>query len=234
VTITSSKRHTKWTAAVVAVGAIALVGAACGDDGSGGSAPEAFCEARIDLEEALTAEPPDEEAGDEALNALDENAPEDVSEQTTLVVDAAREDPDSLFEDPEVIDTRREVEQVIFDDCGFQQVEVTAAEYSFEGIPGELDADNTAFSFTNDGAEEHEMVLARIVSDVTLEELLELPEAEQEQNVEFQTATFAPAGETDYSFTDLESGRYAVVCFVETADGTPHVAEGMTFEFEVS
>ncbi len=43
-----------------------------------------------------------------------------------------------------------------------------------------------------------------------------------------------PGTDTTLVFTEpLEAGRYAMVCFVEDADGTPHAFLGMTSEFTV-
>ncbi|HWL65925.1 MAG TPA: hypothetical protein VNP73_08125, partial [Actinomycetota bacterium] len=68
-------------------------------------------------------------------------------------------------------------------------VAVTATEYAFEGVPAELPEGETTFTFENVGEEIHEMVVLRIKTDATAQELLKLPEKEARKQV--QTVGFA-------------------------------------------
>jgi len=226
------------TKRLLAVGAIVIgtaVLAACGDDGGDdASIDEAYCQARIDAEIAINAEDP--EALNEALTAFEDNAPADLEDATTTFVDAAREDPAALFEDPEVQEAGMEISEAVYNDCGFEQVEVTGLDYSFEGIPEEVTSGDVAFQFTNDGEEPHEMLIVRINddADMTIDEIIELPQREAQELVTSEAATFAEPGGTDWTMNNLEAGSYAALCFVETADGVPHVVEGMVYPFEVT
>jgi hypothetical protein len=206
--------------------------AACDDDGGGGSLDEAYCQARIDLEDAGVQE--DQAALEDAATALEDNAPSDLEEQSTVVADAFRDG--TFFDDPEAQEDGREISEAVYDDCGYEQVDVTGLDFSFEGIPDEIEAGDVAFQFTNDGGEPHEMAIARINDDTdqTIDEILQLPRREANALITREGGTFAEPGDTDYSITNLESGNYAMLCFVETDEGVPHVVEGMVFPFEVT
>lgn len=143
-------------------------------------------------------------------------------------------------------------------------VEITGEDYSFEDVP-ETVAPGTELTFTNaSGVEAHEMVLVRITDgeERTLEELIELPEEETDDLIEFQGVLVAmpdedgvnPEAEGD-SITVTDPGRYAIVCFIpqgadpaaleeamaaeeegpppDMGDGPPHAALGMAAEFTV-
>ena len=122
-------------------------------------------------------------------------------------------------------------------------VEVMATEFAFEGIPEELPAGPTTFTFENVGEQIHEMVVFQIKTDATVDELLKMPEKEAMKQVKMQGFAFAPPGKTAKKplEADLVTGRYAVVCFVpvgttpenKKAKGPPHFTKGMVAEFEV-
>ena len=120
---------------------------------------------------------------------------------------------------------------------------MTAKDFSFEGIDDEYEAGSMSFKFTNEGAEDHEIAIARKNDGVTesFEELLALPEEEAMTKVTFVTRGFASAGETGYATGVLEPGEHIAVCFIpqgtigETeGTGQPHFMLGMSQEFTVS
>lgn len=126
--------------------------------------------------------------------------------------------------------------------CGWATVDVSAADYRFDGVPAELASGVTSFELQNTGAESHEMVLFRRNDGVTesVEELLAMPEDEVMTKVTMVAATGAEPGESEYAIADLEPGLHAMLCFIPvgtTADaegsGPPHFTEGMVTEFEV-
>jgi len=133
---------------------------------------------------------------------------------------------------------------------------VTAADYSFQNLPKEVDA-GTTLAFKNASTKElHEMVVIRIPDDErrSVQELVNLPEAQQEALFSGEPAMvlFAPpGGEVIKAVGDgklTEKGRYAVICAVPTgadpaaylqaaqaggngpsqvAGGPPHLVQGM-------
>lgn len=112
-------------------------------------------------------------------------------------------------------------------------IQVQGAEYKFHGIPETLPEARTTFSFENVGEEPHELSLALVTSDLSLDDLLKLPEDEVGQNIEDAGRVFVKPGGSKDLVVDLEAGRYGYVCFEPSPDGTPHAFLGMAGEFEV-
>ena len=142
-------------------------------------------------------------------------------------------------------------------------IAVTGQDYSFGGVPAVV-ASGAEFTFTNNSeAEAHEMRVMKVAVDETrtIEELLELPDSESGNLIEFRGALVALPGEAGVdpeggasSITVTEPGRYAVFCFIpqgadpvamaeamqgegegppDLGDGTPHALLGMVEEFQV-
>ena len=115
-------------------------------------------------------------------------------------------------------------------------IAIQGLEFAFEGVPTTLSAGTHAFSFENIGSELHEMIVFRLPDGMTLEQILELPEEESDE-LFFSGVVgvvFARPGQQGASLTAaLTTGSYALVCFVENANG-PHVIQGMLAEFVVS
>jgi hypothetical protein len=127
---------------------------------------------------------------------------------------------------------------------------VTGTEYAFEDIPETVEAGQTAITFTNQGGEEHQLVLIRVNDGVTasVEELAQLQE-EAFSMIEVKGFAMAAPGESDPGFVDLEPGRYGALCFFpvgstpevvaaaeeigQEIEGPPHFTQGMVAEFTV-
>jgi plastocyanin len=129
--------------------------------------------------------------------------------------------------------------------------EVVGVEYAYENIPDSV-ALGTELTFRNNGAEAHEMVLARKNAGVTtsFEELLAMPEEESSKLVTFVGQLMANPGETaEGSLVADGAGDYLAICFfpqgwTEIPEGTPgpdaslpagapHFTLGMLKEFTV-
>jgi plastocyanin len=108
-------------------------------------------------------------------------------------------------------------------------IEVTAVDYRFDGLPTTLQAGPYDLRFTNAGGQEHELVMFRNTSGLTLDELA----ARGPQGaslVDLTGMTYASAGdEADHDMpVELAPGQYTVVCFMpDPTDGRPHLARGM-------
>lgn len=140
---------------------------------------------------------------------------------------------------------------------------VTAADYSFQNLPKEVDA-GTTFKLENSSARElHEMVLIRVPDSETrpVTELVKLPESELGRLFAGDPAMVLlrpPGGGEQINAVGngkvTEKGRYAVICAIPTgADpaaylaaaqnsqggppnvpgGAPHFANGMFGELKV-
>ena len=180
---------------------------------------------------------------------IQEAAPPETRDNIDLLkatLDEAAETGDfAPFEEPEVEAASQADHEFALESCDWQQVDVSAVDYAFEGIPASLEAGPTSFEFSNDGAELHEMVLFRKNDGTTetFDELLELEQEEAEAKMTPKGATFgAPDEEGVYAVTDLESGEYVALCFIPVgtvdeeseADGPPHFTQGMKHELTVS
>ena len=139
---------------------------------------------------------------------------------------------------------------------------VTAADYSFQNLPKEVDAGTTLKLENSSPRELHEMVLIRIPDSETrpVTELVKLPESELERLFAGDPAMVllrAPGGEQINAVGDgkvTEKGRYAVICGIPTgadpaaylaaaqssqggppqvAGGPPHFVNGMFGEIRV-
>ena len=182
------------------------------------------------------------------LQDAEENAPEEVAGSVDVGVAHVRQaletGDESALETDEFRQAEKEIDEWTFDNCDVERVDVAAVDYGFEGVPETIPADTTVgFNYSNEGNEMHEMILLRKNPDTTesAEELLRMPERKAMNKVAFVGASWAPPGQSDASFMQLEAGDYMMVCFIPTGttgegqegDGPPHFTEGMFTEFTV-
>lgn len=222
-----------------------------------------FCSADVDLESEFNNGPPLEALPPEAvaaavadlvarveprLAAVEELAPEAVSADVTLLATTSREALATMdfaaFETPEFAAAEDNLDTWLLANCGFEQVEVTAADYEYTGLPDSLATGETAVTLTNEGEEFHEVAILRVNDGVTetTDELLALPMEESLAKVTVKGITFADPGGSDTSFIRFdEPGSYIAVCFIPegtTPDaegsGPPHFVLGMLAEFTVT
>ena len=177
-------------------------------------------------------------------------APDEVSADVDVLVATVDElaetgDFEATFGSPEVEAAGDRLHAFDLESCGWQQVDVPAKDYAFEGIAAELEAGKTSFEFSNSGTELHELVVIRKNDDTTetFEQLLALPEDEAQTKTTVAGSAFAAPGEKNvYAIAGLEAGEYMAICFIPegTTDeetegqGPPHFTKGMRQEFTVS
>lgn len=133
-------------------------------------------------------------------------------------------------------------------------IEVTARDFTFEGLPGTVEAGPVTFELDNAGREVHELHLFRTESGAgSVEELTTLTGDDLLSQLSSVGIASADPGDKDSFGADLEPGRYLAFCFVPVGtlpedghgghemDGDEHppVAEshyrlGMVREFSVS
>lgn len=147
-------------------------------------------------------------------------------------------DPTPLFEDVDLLAAQAAIGEAAHQGCELQQVDVLAADYSFGGLPAELEAGRVSIGFTNEGEEDHELVLLRRPdgSTTTLDEYLAGDPSALFMEAEFYGVLWAEPGETMYTALDLEPGTYFAICMIPTggdADAEPHSLHGMTATVEV-
>ena len=245
-------------------------------ESAGGTASEvdldSLCDAYLAAEAAFVAGPevadgqqPTPEAlqqfSEEVLPLVDEleaQAPEELSSELGSVLGTVREalesgDPAGT-QTPEFQQAEGRVEQFLFENCELDEsAEIAAVEYEFQGVPETVSAGRVGLRLDNQGQEVHEAVIFRIKEgeERSLQELVELPEDEGAEAVEFKAFTVAGPGEASATIMDLEPGRYGVLCFIpvgttsleqleglgegegDTESGPPHFTQGMASEFTV-
>lgn len=109
-------------------------------------------------------------------------------------------------------------------DVGEADVEVTAVDYGYEGLPTSVPA-GTRFELMNDSkAEVHELVAIRLPDDELrpVEEIFQLPPEELDELLAAAPATALVAAPGDKATAVLgdgtldEAGRYVFACFIPT------------------
>ena len=222
---------------------------AAGDGGGGG---DEFCTALVEFNAAVPTVELDAESTPEEIQETSDriqplwaevrdNAPEDVQSEVdeldaTMV--ALSEGDAETFGADQTFQTYQEMVGKAVPSCDFESVSVEAVDYAFEGVPETLPAGTVAVDFTNSSEEEqHEMVVFKKNDpDLTVEELMEMPEEEAETKITFAGAAFAEPGGEAATLLELEAGEYTMVCFVPVGgaeEGPPHFTEGMVAEFSV-
>lgn len=126
--------------------------------------------------------------------------------------------------------------------CGYQNVDVTAVDYKFEGIPAKVKAGPTSIALANH-SEKGEFHVALLVQPkdakiTTVEQLLAVPMAQLESSVDVVGSAAAPPHAGGGLLIDLKPGRYFVVCPVSVGGDDQsqdlHMMHGMATMFEVA
>ncbi len=182
--------------------------------------------------------------------ALRATTPEDLAEPVGVMLDAVdtvlSTGDFTAFETPEFSVAASTVYPALDGACGIPNIEVTAVDYAFGGMPATTDAGLYTILFTNDsaGGEAHEMAMFKLMDgiDMPVSELLALSEEEAGQYIDtFGAGSFAPPGGVSGSLVDLSPGRWVYACFIpvgttmeEEGEGPPHFMEGMSGEIIVT
>lgn len=111
-----------------------------------------------------------------------------------------------------------------------------ARDYGFEG-PAQIPAGATMFRLDNQGKELHQLVITRLDEGRTYDSLLAAlrkpgPPPRWMHLVGGPNAS--RPGATSNATEKLAEGHYAVLCFIPSADGIPHMAKGMIAPLEVT
>ncbi|MGH7701578.1 MAG: hypothetical protein ACREMO_00650 [Gemmatimonadales bacterium] len=109
-----------------------------------------------------------------------------------------------------------------------------AVDYGFSG-PGNTPAGVTTLRLVNHGKDLHHLILIRLDDGKTLADLMALKPTDAPPTWAKEVGgpnAAEPGGEASATLT-LEPGRYAMVCFIPTVEGIPHVVKGMAATLEV-
>ena len=115
-------------------------------------------------------------------------------------------------------------------------VTVTATEYAFE-VPRQIPAGVTTFRFMARGKEPHHGIMVRLDEGKTVEDLAaaikEPGPPPAWAHLDGGMMIGDPTTGSTVTMT-LTPGKYALICFVPSPDGVPHVAKGMVAPIEVT
>jgi hypothetical protein len=112
---------------------------------------------------------------------------------------------------------------------------VTAADFSLAAPPG-WDGKGT-LELRNQGSVDHEVVFLRVADGKAPADVLAWYGGGQQGPAPFAFtggAAAVKAGSSGWVDLDLTPGTYMAVCFIPTADGTPHALLGMITNFTVA
>lgn len=114
-------------------------------------------------------------------------------------------------------------------------VTVIATDFAYQ-VPAEIPAGLTTLAMVNQGSEAHHAQLIKLDEGKSLADFLALGEgAPQPSWVSFVGGpNAADPGATVAATSILEPGHYAIVCWIPSPDGVPHIAKGMAAEFDVT
>ena len=113
-------------------------------------------------------------------------------------------------------------------------VDLVLTEYAFNFDASAITDGNVAFNVSNIGGSEHEVALLAVPDGLDLEEAIGMEGPAEGVSLVGISGPWDPGTDTTLVLTEpLEAGRYAMFCFVEDADGTPHFVLGMVDEFTV-
>lgn len=117
---------------------------------------------------------------------------------------------------------------------GANVMTVTTSDFSFDA-PAEIPAGLTTIRLVNQGPSLHHVQLMKLADGKTLDDFLAALQGEHPPT--WATPAGGPAppevGGTSISIEALEPGNYALICFIPSADGMPHVMKGMSRALKV-
>ena len=164
-------------------------------------------------------------------------------------VDAAATGDMSKFESAEFSMAKGTVDPWMYEHCPFaHRIEIQAVEYGFVGLPGELPAGPIGMLLVNQGAQVHEIVIARKKEGTTetWEQLTAMSQDAAMHKVDVVGQAFTPlTGSKGLVTANLTPGDYAAICFIPEgmtmstdgrmthSSGPPHFAKGMIATFTV-
>lgn len=120
--------------------------------------------------------------------------------------------------------------------AGAGVVTVTASDFSFDA-PAEVPAGLTTFRLVSQGPSLHHIQLVRLEEGKTTDDFMAaLKAGGPPPNWAIPAGGPNPpeTGDTTVTTLPLEEGNYAMVCFIPSADGVPHLMKGMVRPLRVT
>lgn len=201
-----------------------------------------YCAARVEEPNGPTDKKGATKAARETLEAFIASAP--TPEQAAAVARiAGLFDKRGLaaFGSPKARESLRAIDAYTFANCGFAQIDVTAQDLAYEGIPAAISSGTVALRLTDLASDQpHEIVVYKIapgVDTTDLPALLALPPKKAAKVLEFRQYVRAEPDDFGVSIAPLEPGTYVGACFLPLGGkrgAQPNYTEGMYATFRVS
>jgi hypothetical protein len=120
------------------------------------------------------------------------------------------------------------------DEAAATELSFTGTEYAYAGVgdagAAPIPAGDVTVTLTNDGAEEHQISIARLREGKTMEDLAAIGDDPTQLGAVLETFggpnAVAP-GATVSSVSTLPAGEFLFMCFIPAPDGVPHAVKGM-------
>ena len=112
-------------------------------------------------------------------------------------------------------------------------VTITTTDYAFT-MPDTIAAGVTELRLVNEGKELHHAWIIRLDSAKTLRDVFAAMQSHETPAWAVHVGGPNAAVQGSSAILDLEPGRYAVVCFIPSPDGKPHIMKGMAKEVIVA
>jgi hypothetical protein len=117
---------------------------------------------------------------------------------------------------------------------GAAPIDVEIGDRSFSLDERTVSDPDVVLSGTNVSDEDHEMLVLRLASGYTTDDLLRASGPDLPREVTFIGAATVTAGdEGNLVLVDLDPGEYTLVCLFPDPEGIPHLAQGMEATFTV-
>jgi hypothetical protein len=183
------------------------------------------------------------------LVSMDQQAPGEIKADTARLVDLARQGAATgdiaTLSSPDLIGPDRNIDQYVLQECGYDQITITATDHAYQGLPSTTPAGTISVTLRNQGQDAHQAVISRAKDGVTqpYTEILAQRPAQQLQMITPLGLLQADPGQTDTIFLRLTPGRHGAVDLIPQGttsinsppvDRPPHYTLGMLAEFTVT
>jgi len=153
---------------------------------------------------------------------------------------AATGDPATLTS-PDLQTADRNIDQYMLGECGYPQLQITATDTAYQGIPATISSGAVGITLDNQGREAHQALIVHINDGVTepFTTLLTLPPEQRAQAATALGSVEVDPGQAATVFLRLTPGRYGAVDFLAQGttrldapgNGDPHYQHGLQTEF---
>ncbi len=168
----------------------------------------------------------------------------DVEKLLALAQQGAATGDSATLTSPDRQTADRNIDQYMLRECGYQQIQITATDNAYLGIPATTRSGAVGITLDNQGREAHQVLTVRIDDGVTepFTALLRLPPEQRAQTATPLGSVEVDPGQTATVFLRLTPGRYGAGDFLPQGttrldapgNGDPHYLHGLQAEFTVT